>query len=119
MNVVTMWATTIIAVGGAIGVIWKLLRPIVKKTKSLMEALDRFTNDWFGEDARPGHKAVPGVLDRLQKLENELSHNGGSSMKDALKRVEQKINQIDVRLEDGNARFDAIETDIKNLRETP
>lgn len=113
MNEIVMICTTIIAIGGAIGVIWKLLSPIVRKTKALMEALDRFTTDWFGEPARLGHKAVPGVLERLEKLEGELSHNGGSSMKDALKRVEQKINQIDVRLEDGNKRFEEIEKRLK------
>jgi len=113
MNTIEMICATIIAVGGAIGVIWKLLSPIAKKTKALMDALDRFTTDWFGEHSRPGHKAIPGVMERLAKLESELSHNGGSSMKDALKRVEDKINEIDVRLEDGNKRFDEIEERIK------
>jgi hypothetical protein len=97
MNEVLMISTTVIAVGGAFGIVWRLFRPIARKTKALMEALDLFTTDWFGEKARPGHKAVPGVMDRLQKLENELTHNGGTSMKDALKRVEDKINQIDVK----------------------
>lgn len=113
MSDVLMISTTIIAVGGAIGVVWGLLRPIARKTKALMDALDRFTTDWFGEEARVGHKAVPGVLERLERLESELRHNGGSSMKDALKRVEDKINQIDVRLEDGNNRFDEIEKRLK------
>lgn len=109
MNTVLMICTTIIAIGGAIGVIWKLLRPLVKKTQKLMEALDRFTRDWFGEEGRPGHRAIPGVMERLAKLESELSHNGGSSMKDSLKRVEDKIGEIDARLEEGNKRFDGIE----------
>jgi hypothetical protein len=114
MNDVLMISTTIIAIGGAIGVIWTLLRPILKKTQKLMESLDRFTRDWFGEEARLGHKAIPGVLERLQKLENELSHNGGSSMKDSLKRVEDKIGEIDARLEEGNKRFDGIEKRMGN-----
>jgi hypothetical protein len=113
MNEVMMISTTIIAVGGAVGIVWSLLRPLARKTRALMDALDLFTTDWFGEKARPGHKAVPGVMDRLQTLENELTHNGGTSMKDALKRVEDKINQIDVRLEDGNKRFDEIEKRVK------
>ena len=112
MNTLVMVCTTIIAIGGAVGVVWKLLKPIVKKTRKLLEALDRFTRDWFGEPASRGHNAVPGVLERLQRLENELSHNGGSSMKDSLKRVEEKINQIDGRLEEGNKRFEDIENRI-------
>lgn len=114
MNTVIMICTTIIAVGGAAGVIWKLTKPLVKKTKSLMDALDLFTRDWFGEPARPGHKAIPGVMHRLQKLESELSHNGGSSMKDSLKRVEDKINQIDGRLVEGDERMTSIEKRISN-----
>lgn len=113
MNQVTMWATTIIAIGGALGVIWRLLRPLVKKTKKLLDSLDRFTRDWFGEDGDAGHAAIPGVMERLNRIDGELKHNGGSSMKDALKRVEKKLAEIDGRLEEGNNRFDRIEKRIK------
>lgn len=109
MNTVLMWATTIIALGGAVGVVWKLTKPIVKKTKKLLEALDRFVRDWEGEEAAPGRDAIPGVMERLNKIDGELKHNGGSSMKDSLRRIEKKIAQIDERLEEGNKRFDAIE----------
>lgn len=117
MNAVTMWATTIIAVGGAVGVIWKLTRPIFRKTKGLLESLDRFVKDWEGEEAANGRDAVPGVMERLNRIDGELKHNGGSSMKDSLRRIEKKISTIDERLEVGNQRFTDIEAQLKDLQE--
>jgi hypothetical protein len=123
MNTVLMISTTIIAIGGAVAVIWKLLKPLIKKTKSLMEALDLFTRDWFGETETPGRARVPGVMERLNRIDGELKHNGGSSMKDSLKRIETKIAQIDDRLEDGNSAFlenegrlNRLESDIELLK---
>lgn len=103
------WAGAIIAIGGALGVLWKLISPLVKKTKHLLDSLSRFTVDWFGEDASPGRDKVPGVMERLNNIDGELKHNGGSTMKDAIKRIENKLKAIDERLEEGNQRFDRIE----------
>lgn len=113
MNAVLMWATTIIALGGAVGVVWKLAKPLVKKTKKLLEALERFVRDWEGEAAHSGRDAVPGVMERLNRIDGELKHNSGSSMKDAIKRIEHKLTQIDARLDEGNKRFDEIEKRMK------
>jgi biopolymer transport protein ExbB/TolQ len=109
MTEILIWASTIIALGGAVGVIWKLSRPVVKKAKQVLNSLDRFTRDWEGEEAVPGRDAVPGVMERLNRIDGELKHNGGTSMKDSLRRIEKKISQIDERLEEGNKRFETIE----------
>ena len=111
--VVVNWASAVVLVGGALGIIWKLITPIIKKTKALLEALDRFTNDWFGEEASPGRDKVPGVMERLNRIDGELQHNSGSSMKDSMRRIEQKLKQIDERLDEGNKRFEQIEKRIK------
>jgi hypothetical protein len=74
-----------------------------------MDAWDTFMRDWAGEPARKGRSKVPGVMERLNKLDGELSHNGGSSIKDAVKRIENKLVEIDERLEDGNERFRRLE----------
>lgn len=108
------WAGVIIAVGGAIGVIYKLVSPIVNKTKKLMEALDLFTKDWFGDEGDDLHPRKPGMLERMSKVEAELKHNGGSSIKDAVKRIETKVKEIDTRLEEGNARFAKIEEKVEH-----
>lgn len=112
-----MWASTIIALGGALAVLWKLISPIVRKTRKLLEALDHFTRDWFGEDEEPGRARVPGVMERLNRIDGELKHNGGSSMKDAMRRVEKKLSQIDGRLEEGNQKFVDLTTRINQIED--
>lgn len=104
-----MWSGVVIAVGGALGVIWKLVKPLVVKTQHLLDSLSRFTVDWFGEESAPGRDKVPGVMERLNNIDGELKHNGGSTMKDAIKRIENKLKAIDERLDEGNQRFERIE----------
>ena len=110
---IQMWAAFIVVLAAAIGVLWKLFSPLVKKTKHLLDSLSRFTVDWFGEEAAPGRDAVPGVMERLNNIDGELKHNGGSTMKDAIKRIENKLKVIDSRLDEGNQRFDNLENKVK------
>ena len=43
--------------------------------------------DWEGEEAEPGRDRVPGVMERLNKLDGELSNNGGSTTKDKVDKL--------------------------------
>lgn len=72
-----------IAVGGAVG------RPL----RRLSRQNDEFREDWYGQPARPGRPAEPGVMERLVRIEKELHPNGGGSLRDA-------INGLAVRLDD-------------------
>lgn len=108
------WAGGIIVVGGALGILWKVISPVVRKTRSLLNSLDRFTRDWFGEEAEPGRDAIPGVMERLNRIDGELKHNGGSSMKDSQRRIENKLKEIDSRLIAGDERMTRIEENITN-----
>ena len=103
------WAAAIVAIGSALLMLWKLVKPLCDRVHKFMDAWDNFLRDWAGEPAAPGRSAVPGVMERLNRIDGELKRNGGSSMKDALNRVEKKLDQIDGRLEDGNKRFEEIE----------
>ena len=85
--------------------LWKLFQPLAARVKKMVEFLDLFTRDWFGEPASSGRDAVPGVMARLNKIDGELQHNGGSTMKDAMKRVESKVDKINERIERGDKRF--------------
>jgi hypothetical protein len=94
-----------------------------KERIARIKAQDQFLRDWSGELDRPGHPSTPGVMERLQKIEGELKHNGGSTMKDAVKRIEQKLERIDSRIEKGDkrflegaARFEAIESEIEKIK---
>jgi biopolymer transport protein ExbB/TolQ len=112
MDPILTWSASIIAVGGAATVIWKIFAPLITRVRKMMDSIENFMRDWSGEEARPGHDEVPGVMERLQKIESELKHNGGTSIKDAVKRIENKLTKIDERLEEGNRRFQEIEDEL-------
>ena len=70
-----------------------------KMFKPFTDAFKNFIDDWNGEPDRPGKPQRPGVMQRLEKLEklavssnHELSRNSGSSMSDAVHRIEQTVN---------------------------
>jgi hypothetical protein len=112
-QVVIYWAAGIITVGTALGMLWRLLKPLCDRLHVLMDNWDVFMRDWSGEPAAPGRSAVPGVMERLNRIDGELKRNGGSSMKDAINRIEKKLTQIDARLEEGSERFEVLEEKVK------
>ena len=84
-----------ILVAGAIAsaivsVSFAIARPL-RAMKSMMTWLEKFRRDWEGEEASPGRSRVPGVMERLNRLDGELSNNGGSSVKDAIERIEKTL----------------------------
>lgn len=70
--------------------------------------LSRFLDDWYGEPARPGFPARPGVLERVASIEGqvgafdrrmtgveyELRENGGASLRDAVNRINCRLDSI-------------------------
>ena len=120
-NAIQTTATIVGIIVGAIaisGFLIGLWRNIAKVTKKL----DLFWEDWNGEEARPGRDKTPGVMERLNKIDGELKHNGGSTMKDAVKRIEQKLDRIeeriekgDLRFQEGNQRFDDLTMRVKEI----
>ena len=69
---------------GAFFVWRKGIRPRLHRTRD-------FLDDWSGTPARPGVKARPGVMERLESIEGQLRPNGGTSMHDAVNRIEQAV----------------------------
>ena len=67
------------------------IAPFFKKIRSMMIWLEKFRRDWEGEPGGPGRDCVPGVMERLNRLDGELSNNGGSSVKDAIERIEKVL----------------------------
>jgi hypothetical protein len=84
---VTNTFATIGIVTGALISLGVLLRPVYKRTKEFMDWLERFKRDWEGEESGPGRDRVPGVMERLNKLDGELSQNGGKSTKDTVNKL--------------------------------
>jgi hypothetical protein len=82
----------------AIGVIGVGLHKATKLTKRFIHFLD----DYFGEEARPGFDGRPGMQERLSYMESEIScisyemrPNSGSSIKDAINRIEKRLDTLE------------------------
>lgn len=88
--------------------IWAAVRPLVKAVSKINHDLDTFMRDWKGTPAEPGRDAVPGVMERLNRLDGELSKNSGKSVKDT-------VNRIEKRLIDGDKKFDELYSRVNEL----
>ena len=84
----------------ALGVIF---RPGYIRVRELSDWFDHFKRDWMGEEEAPGRDAVPGVMERLNKLDGELSQNSGKSTKDVVNKMlykqEKMEEKVDIMLE--------------------
>jgi len=55
----------------------------------------RFFDDWLGTDEEPGFAERLKIIEKdLKEIHNEVTYNSGSSLKDAVRRIEdyQKVN---------------------------
>jgi hypothetical protein len=77
-----------------------ILYPLFRKINKLFKTWGKFILDWEGSEAEPGRDAVPGVMSRLNKLDGELSHNGGKSVKDVVTRLEKRQDKLEKKLEE-------------------
>lgn len=64
---------------------------IGRPLRKLLRQNDEFREDWYGTPARPGRSAVPGVPERLALIEKELKPNSGSTLRDAIGRLETRL----------------------------
>jgi hypothetical protein len=108
------WLAGLISVISVIvGAVWAMLRPI----RAQLHRWEAFWDDWQGTPARPGHGEVPGVMQRLQSIDGELTRNGGNSLKDQVIGNSRKLDDLaeqnaaeHVALTD---RIDAIQTEVR------
>ena len=89
--------------------VWLAVRPTVKAITKINHQLDVFMRDWHGTPAEPGRDAVPGVMERLNRLDGELSRNGGKSVKDVVNRIEKRLVEGDKKFDDLYARVTDLE----------
>lgn len=92
----TPWLAAIAALVWVAVKVWPFLRKI-----------SHFIDDVAGEPARPGFEARPGLMERLGTVEtkqdeqgavlevvqHEVTTNHGSSLKDAVKKLEKKLDE--------------------------
>jgi hypothetical protein len=89
-----MLAATVTAIG-VIGV-------GVYKASKLTKRFIHFLDDYFGEEERPGFEGRPGLQERLRFMEEEIAcisfemrPNHGTSIKDAVARIEQRLDKLE------------------------
>lgn len=75
-----------------------LLRPVVSEFRETLSWLRKFQRDWDGEPAGPGRDAVPGVMERLNRIDGELKRNGGESLKDKVVETWERAQELDARV---------------------
>ncbi|NBT46642.1 MAG: hypothetical protein EBT07_02315 [Actinobacteria bacterium] len=92
----------------------KAIKTIVINGDERRDAWDTFMRDWVGEEASPGRDAVPGVMERLNRLDGELQHNGGSSIKDIVVRMDQKFDVLVLEIDRLSERLDKIESCLQS-----
>lgn len=91
------WQNLLVS-GALLAGLYLRFRPRLKRLSQLLE-------DWHGTDARPGVPARPGVMVRLEALEQrtavlekELRPNGGGSIKDQITSMTEQLSEIGKRL---------------------
>ena len=86
----TWFAGLISVIAVIVGAVWAMLRPI----RAQLHRWEDFWDDWAGTPAEPGRSAVPGVMERLQSIDGELTRNGGNSLKDQVVETGRKLDEL-------------------------
>lgn len=103
--VLTAWITTV-----------KVFQPLFKRVGFWLTTWEQFMKDWAGEEARPGRAAIPGVMERLNRIDGQLHNNGGTSLKDSMDRIEDRLKEGDQAFSEISSRINEIEKDLKTLK---
>ncbi len=89
----------LIAVMSALTMLHKLVvKPVIAELCDTKNWLRKFQRDWDGEEASPGRDRVPGVMERLNRVDGELQRNGGSSVKDKVEMASEHIGSLEERV---------------------
>ncbi|GAA1221392.1 hypothetical protein GCM10009665_09500 [Kitasatospora nipponensis] len=93
VDAVVVWCGALAGLAAALGLAWRLTAGV----RRITHRIDEFTADWNGTPPRPGVPAHDGVMarlggieQRLTAVEHELRPNSGSSMRDAIDRVDER-----------------------------
>ncbi|MFG2528294.1 hypothetical protein [Streptomyces sp. NPDC048516] len=97
IDALVIWCGAAVAISGALALTWRATRTF----RRIGGKVEDFVDDWQGTDPRPGVPARPGVMsrlgaieERLARVEHELHPNSGSSLRDAVDRVDERTRQL-------------------------
>lgn len=89
-----------ILAAGALSVALVAIAALLRAAWQIYRRFDAFFDDWFGQPARPGRAAVPGIAERVGSLEDDMAAvkrqvtpNGGTttSLGDRAVRIERAL----------------------------
>lgn len=86
-------------VAGATAILTFLSVWVIKPLRRAQQSFDDFMDEWRGTPARPGHDSIPGIPERIQRIELEVKRNGGQSLKDRVCEVDRKVDALAARIE--------------------
>lgn len=97
VDMVVIWSVAAVAAATGLGLLWRMTRGV----RRIVGRVDEFVDDWNGTVSRPGVPGRPGVMarldgieERLGSVEHELHPNSGTSLRDAVDRVDVRTRQI-------------------------
>jgi hypothetical protein len=111
---ITGVASSIGVILGAWFLVVKFISPLLKRIHGWVDTWEKFMRDWAGTPSEPGRDAVPGVMQRLNDIDGELKHNGGSSMKDQLSRLESELEKAELSRRETSIKVDEIYKIVKS-----
>ncbi|MEU5330928.1 hypothetical protein [Streptomyces parvus] len=96
VDALVLWCGAAVAISGALALVWRASRSF----RRIGAKVEDFVDDWQGTGPRPGVPARPGVMtrlgaieERLARVEHELHPNSGSSLRDAVDRVDERTRR--------------------------
>lgn len=88
-----------IAILTLIGLVYRMfLKNLFAEVREWFSWLKKFQRDWDGEPGEPGRDPVPGVMERLNRIDGELKRNGGESLKDKVVETWEAAQELDARV---------------------
>ncbi|MEU1265561.1 hypothetical protein ABZ473_26515 [Streptomyces cellulosae] len=92
-----LWGAAVSVLVGGVTALWRAVRA----ARHLSRRTSQFLDDWYGEPARPGVPAWPGVMERMAGMEERLGHvwhevypNDGGSLRDAVDLANQRLARL-------------------------
>lgn len=121
------WVASLTAL---IAAIFGLVGWVARFTWRLFRRTNHFLDDYFGEAARDGLPARPGIMARLKSVEDGVGHvaselakvsketmpNNGKSIHDVLARTEQSVDETRAEQTSMRARVDEIKDEQTSMR---
>lgn len=87
------WITDLIPLAPWIAVLAVLVWVVVKVWAPVRKFM-HLVDDLVGEPERAGVPARPGLMERVQSIEHEVTTNHGSSLKDAVKELSDSVTEL-------------------------